>query len=238
MDSYTLYYLLSLLLLPGIVFAIFAQAKINSAYNKYSKISSTSNLTGYEAANRLLYYLGISDIGIIKVKGWLTDYYNSKNRVVAISENNYHSTSIASLGVIAHELGHAEQHYEKYAPLLFRSFFIKLSNFASKFLWPLVIIGVITNLVYADGVIGNIIMIAGVVFFFLSLLLNVITLPVEFNASKRGLKMLTESGIMTSAEELNGVKKVLNAAALTYVAATLISLLEFIRFLILIKSDD
>ena len=233
MSAYLEYYLLGIILLPGIIFALVAQTKVNNAFQKYSKVLSSKQLTAKDCAEMLLKNAGIDDVVVTRTSGKLTDHFDPKNNVVALSDSVYDSTSIASIGVAAHEVGHAIQNDRSYFPLILRSIFIKTSNIASKLLWPLVIIGLIFNFIYIDGIIGLIFMIGGLAFYVIALLLNLITLPVEYNASRRALQILKENNILDE-EELFGVKKVLNSAALTYVASTLIAFLELIRFAILI----
>lgn len=229
------YYILGFVLLPGIIFALIAQSKVNNSFNKFSKILSNRQITAKDCAELLLKNAGVDDVVVTRTSGKLTDHFDPKEKVVALSEGVYESTSIASIGIAAHEVGHAIQNDTSYFPLILRSIFVKTSNIASKVLWPLVIIGIVFNFIYIDGIIGLIFMFGGLAFYVIALLLNLITLPVEYNASKRALTILQENEILDE-NELVGVKKVLNSAALTYVASTLIAFLELIRFAILIFS--
>ena len=229
---YLEYYLLGIILLPAIILAIYAEIKVSINYKKYSEIYSQSNLTGKEVAEKILKANNINNVKITEVSGTLTDYYDSKNKVLAISSKNYNSSSIASLGVTAHECGHAIQDNTNYFPLKLRQVIIKSYSLTSKLLVPLLILGLLFSLFLLIPVVGEIFIYIALITFGLSLLLNLITLPVEFNASKRALKILKEENILTK-EESKCVKKVLNSAALTYVAAFLYSLLNFLRILII-----
>lgn len=229
------YYILGIILFPAIILAIFAQIKVQSTYSKYKQIPSQKNLTGKQVAELILSASNINDVTITEIEGNLTDYYDSKNKVLALSKYNYHSTSIASLGVTAHECGHALQDDTNYFPMRLRSLVIKVYNISSKLLIPLIIIGLLFDFILFIPLASKIFLYIGVSVFGLSLLLNLITLPVEFNASKRALKILEESTILTE-EETRSAKKVLDAAALTYVSAFLYSLLNFLRFVIIISN--
>lgn len=226
------YYLMGIILLPGIIFASWAQAKVNSTYKKYAEYFTSSGLTAAEFIKRLLGAANMSDIQVTQVYGHLNDHFDPRNNRICLSDSVYSSTSVAALGVACHEFGHALQRKERYAPYQLRKVLIPLTNFASNLLWPLVIIGLVFNFgVSSAGNIGNIFMWSGVIVFGLSVLVNLVTLPVEFNASKRAVKIIQSTGIMNE-EEINGTKSVLTAAALTYVAALLVSMLSFLRFIL------
>lgn len=228
------YYLMGIILLPGIIFASIAQAKVNSAFNKYNQYYIASNITAGEFIKRLLTAVDMHDITVTHTPGHLTDHYDARKKVIALSDSVYNSSSVASIGIACHEFGHALQKKEGYAPYTLRKILIPITNIASKLLWPLVIIGLILNFAVAvDSPIGNIFLWGGIIFFGLSVLVNLVTLPVEYNASKRAVKVLQTTGTM-SEEELAGTKKVLNAAALTYVAALVVSMLDLLRFLLVI----
>lgn len=228
------YYLMGIILLPGIIFASIAQAKVNSAFNKYNQYYIASNITAGEFIKRLLTAVNMHDITVTHTPGHLTDHYDARKKVIALSDSVYNSSSVASIGIACHEFGHALQKKENYAPYTLRKILIPITNFASRLLWPLVIIGLILNFAVAvDSPIGNIFLWGGIIFFGLSVLVNLVTLPVEYNASKRAVKVLQTTGTMTE-EELEGTKKVLNAAALTYVAALIVSMLDLLRFLLVI----
>ena len=229
---YFQYYLMGIILLPGILFASYAQIKVTSTYNKFNQSFIASGITAAEFIRRLLDAADLSHIRVTCVNGHLSDHYNPKTEEICLSSEVYHSSSVSALGVACHEVGHALQKKERYAPYQFRKFIIPVTNIASKLLWPLVIIGLILNFGVMQGSIaGDIFMWSGIGFFGLSVLVNISTLPVEYNASKRAVKILKTTGTMTE-EELDGTKQVLNAAALTYVAALLVSILNFLRFLL------
>ena len=231
MTQYLEYYIMGIILLPAIILAIIAQNKVNTTYNAFSKVLSQSGKTASEVARLLLDSAGLSHIKIIQVTGHLTDYYDPKKQVVALSSSIYNSTSVAAIGIAAHEVGHAVQYKEKYAPVKLRSALIPITNFASSALWPLVFIGLIFGYIGTyDSPLSQGFLWAGVIVFGLAAFLNIVTLPVEFNASARATRVLYKTEILT-AKETAGAKKVLSAAALTYVAAMLVSVLNLVRFL-------
>ena len=236
MSAYWTYYLMGIILLPGILLAIFAQIKVNSTFNKFSNVMSSSGRTASEVAKIMLNAAGCDDITVQKTSGHLTDNYNHRTKAVSLSNSVYDSTSVASIGIAAHEVGHVLQYKTNYFPIKLRSIAIVSSNISSVLLWPLVIIGLIFSSLLASSI-GNIMVWAGIIIFGLSVLVNLVTLPVEYNASKRATTILKNSGLLTE-EETDNAKKVLNAAALTYVAALVVSILNFLRFIIAIKSDD
>ena len=193
-------------------------------------------------ARLLLDCADLKNVEVIKINGHLTDYYDHKKQVVALSASNYESTSIAALGVAAHEVGHALQYKNDYLPIKLRSFIIPIVNFSSTALWPLVLIGLLCNFAVIPGTIfGNIFLWSGVAMFGLAAIFDLITLPCEYNASNRALQLLEQTEILTS-EETQGAKKVLSAAALTYVASLLNSILNLVRFILVFlmhaKRDD
>lgn len=229
---YLEYYILGIILLPAIILSIYAQVKVQSTYSKYRKVISEKNLTGKQVAELILNASDISNVQITEIEGNLTDYYDSKNKVLALSKANYNGSSISSIGVTAHECGHAIQDKVNYFPMKLRSMVIKIYNISSKLLLPLIIIGFIFDFLLLIPFASTIFLYIGITVFGLSLLLNLITLPVEFNASKRALEILEKSTILTN-EETKMAKKVLNSAALTYVAAFIYSLLNFLRFVLI-----
>lgn len=232
------YYALGFLLIPVIILAIYAEFKVHSTYSHFSKVVSEKKLTGKEVASLILNASNITNVEIKEIEGTLTDYYDSKNKVLALSKHNYNSSSIASIGVTAHECGHAIQDYNNYFPLRFRHFIVNIYNITSKLLVPLLIIGLIFDFLLLIPNLALIFVVVGTIIFGLSFILNLITLPVEFNASKRALRILEESTVLNQ-EEIKGAKKVLNSAALTYLAAFLYSLLNFLRFvLIFVRRND
>ena len=183
-------------------------------------------MTGAEAARRLLNSQGIYDVTVRPVSGSLTDHYDPRTKVVNLSESVYNATSVAAIGVAAHECGHAMQHNEGYGPLKFRSALVPVANFGSQISWPLILIGVIF------GGLGSPLVQIGILMFTLAVLFQLVTLPVEFNASNRAVKLLDSQGILAG-DEVKGTRKVLSAAALTYVAAAATSILQLLRLIIL-----
>lgn len=213
-----------LLMIPGIIVAIWAQSKVNSAYNTYSKLPVMSGITGREMASRILFANGLQHVQIGAAQGVLSDNYNPMKKTLNLSQANYAGSSVAAVAVAAHESGHALQHGTGYFPLQIRSLLAPVVSFASYLLWPLLIFGFMLG--YSN-------IISVVVYIFLAIFVfQVITLPVEFNASKRALAALSAQNMLTD-EELYGARKMLNAAALTYVAATLVALLNVLRFAML-----
>ena len=229
------------ILLPGIIIATWAQIKVNSTFNKYNEIFARSNITASELVRRLLAAANMNHIQVTQVPGELSDHYDSRKKVLALSYNVHDSSSIAALGVACHEFGHALQDRSNYAAFRIRQVLIPVTNFMSKLLWPLVVIGLIFNFAVVDGgTLATIFIWSGIGVFGGSVLVNLVTLPVEYNASNRAIKLLRETGTLDE-EELEGAKKTLNAAALTYVAALLVSLLYLLRFVLVIlkaKSRD
>ena len=215
-----------ILVLIGVVISLWAQSRVTSTYNKYSKVRSHTGMTGAEAAMRLLHSQGIYDVTVRRVAGNLTDHYDPRTKVVNLSESVYGSTSIAALGVAAHECGHAMQHNEGYAPLRFRSALVPVANFGSRISWPLILFGLMI------GGLGSPLCQIGILMFSLAVLFQLVTLPVEFNASNRAVGFLDSLGIL-SGDEVRGTRSVLNAAALTYVAAAASSILQLLRLVIL-----
>ncbi len=231
---FLLYILLSVLIIPGIILGIYAQAKVSSTYKKYSQVSTENGYTAAQLARAVLDNAGLNDIEIRREKGFLTDHYNPRKKYIALSEDVHDSTSVAALGVALHEVGHALQKKENYFFLKFRQVLIPVTNFASTLLWPLVIMGILFGAFSSTGgTLGAIFLYSGVGFYGLTVLLSLITLPVEFNASKRALSMLENGNFMTETE-LYGANKVLKAAALTYVASFVVAVLELLRFLALV----
>lgn len=224
------YIIASSLLVVAIIVALVAQIKVESTYNKYSQVESKSGLTGGQLAQKIIDTAGLN-VKVNVIKGKLTDNYDSSKGVLNISSANYNGRSVAALGVVAHECGHAIQDAKDYKPLRIRHSVIKTTNLASKFLLPILIIGLIFDLMYIGGVTGMVFIWTAVCFYALSVLANLVTLPVELNASSRAMKMLKGFEIMDE-EELQASKKVLSAAALTYLASLLVSLAYFMRFLL------
>lgn len=222
-----------ILVLIGAVLCIVASRKVNSTYHKYSRVRARGGMTGAEAARRILQMSGINDVQIQHVGGELTDHYDPSKKVLRLSDTVYDSQSVAAIGVAAHECGHALQHKEGYFPLKFRSALVPAANIGSKLGLPLVILGLVLGVGF-DLPGGGYFSLAqiGIWVFSLAVLFQVVTLPVEFNASGRALKMLGSYGIMTE-DEVDDCKHVLGAAALTYVAAAASSVLQLLRLIIL-----
>jgi len=213
-----------ILVIIGAVLCILASSRVNSTYAKYAKVRARGGMTGAEAAQRILSMSGINDVRIEHVGGSLTDHYDPAKKVLRLSDSVYGSRSVAAIGVAAHECGHALQHKEGYFPLKFRAFLVPAANIGSRLGLPLVILSLVMGL----GSLARI----GVWVFAIAVLFQVVTLPVEFNASGRALRMVESYGIM-NADEVDGCKRVLGAAALTYVAAAASSVLQLLRLLIL-----
>ncbi len=230
-----------ILVLVGAVLCMLASARVNSTYAKYAKVRARSGFTGAEAAQRILQMSGIRDVQIQHIAGNLTDHYDPVHKVLRLSDSVYGSRSVAAIGVAAHECGHALQHKEGYAPLSIRSKLVPAANIGAKLGLPLVILGIIMGLDFQlPG--GGYFSLAqiGIWVFSFAVLFQVVTLPVEFNASGRALKMLGNYGIMTG-DEVDDCKRVLGAAALTYVAAAASSVLQLLRLVILVgnrRRDD
>lgn len=222
-----------ILVLIGAILCIAASSMVNSTYHKYSRVRARSGMTGAEAAQRILQMSGIHDVQIQHVKGELTDHYDPSKKVLRLSDTVYDSRSVAAIGVAAHECGHALQHKVGYVPLKLRSALVPAANIGSKLGLPIVILGLILGIGFElPG--GGYFSLAqiGIWIFAIAVLFQVVTLPVEFNASGRALKMLGSYGIMTD-DEVDDCKRVLGAAALTYVAAAASSILQLLRLVIL-----
>ena len=217
-------------LLPAMILAIYAQSKVKSTFAKYSRVRSRSGLTGAEAAERLLHAAGIYDVRIEGIRGSLTDHYDPSKKVLRLSENVYGSTSLSAIGVAAHETGHAVQHARGYVPLSLRSAMVPLTQIGSNLAMPLIVLGVLFGGTYGRSGYGLIQF--GIILFSLSVVFALITLPVEFNASSRAVKMLSEYGILDN-DEISPVRQVLSAAALTYVAAAASAVASLLRLILI-----
>jgi Zn-dependent membrane protease YugP len=226
-------YFTLLILVPGLILAAYAQHQVSSNYKIYSKVPTKTGITGAGAARELLNNNDLKNIGIETISGKLTDHYDSRKKVMRLSDGVSNYASLAAVGIAAHETGHALQDKDGYWPLKFRNFIVPISGFASKLSWPLFLIGFFMG----RTTWGYNLMNLGIVFFCLSLIFTVITLPVEFDASSRAVKSLMANNIIMPGEEV-GVKKVLRAAALTYVAAALMAFLNLLRLVILRGSRD
>ena len=210
-------------MLPLIVLSAVASAAVQGNYNKYSKVLSRRGITGAQIAEQILQSNGISDITVKQIKGKMSDHYHPTEKYIGLSEGVYESSSISALGIAAHEAGHAVQYHEGYGPIKLRAAILPATNFASKFSWILIFIGLLLS---------DVVAFAGVILFGITVLFQLITLPVEFNASRRAIAVL-EGGYLDE-EELAGAKKVLTAAAMTYVVALLTSLWQMFRYLLII----
>ena len=219
------------LVLIGVLLSLWAQNRVNSTFARYSRVRSFSGMTGAEAPRRLLNAQGIYDVTVQPVSGKLTDHYDPRTKVVKLSESVYNATSVAAIGVAAHECGHAMQHNEGYGPLRFRSALVPVANFGSQLSWPMILLGILF------GGLGSPLVQVGILMFSLAVLFQLVTLPVEFNASSRAVRLLDSQGIL-SGEEVDGTRKVLKAAALTYVAAAAGSILQLLRLVILFGGRD
>ena len=221
-----------ILVIIGAIICLIASARVKTTYAKYSKDRSMSGMTGAEAAERILRNAGIHDVSIGHVSGNLTDHYNPKTKVLNLSDSVYGSTSVAAIGVAAHECGHAIQHQEGYFPLSFRGALVLVANFGSTMAWPLIIIGLFFN-----SHTGTFLIQLGIMFFSLAVLFQLVTLPVEFNASNRAVHILGSTGMLQD-DELKKTRRVLRAAALTYVASAAAAILQLLRLVLLFGGRD
>lgn len=224
-----------ILIIIGVIICSVASARVNSTFRKYSKYKSYSGLTGAQAAQKILESQGIYDVKIQHVGGNLTDNYNPKTKVLSLSDSVYGQTNVAAIGVAAHECGHAMQHAKGYAPISVRNALVPFANAGSYLSWILIAAGIF---LFGRGT-GQTLLNLGIFAFSLVVLFQLVTLPVEFNASNRAIKVLESTGIFGN-EELKYTKKVLGAAALTYVAAAASSILQLLRLVILFggRNDD
>lgn len=216
-----------ILVIIGAVICMIASARVNTTYKKYSRYASASGMTGAQAAERILHAAGIFDVTIQHVSGNLTDHYNPANKTLNLSDTVCNRNSVAAVGVAAHECGHAIQHAQGYVPLRLRSSFVPIANLGSTLAWPVLILGVILNN-RSSMMLINI----GIILFSFSVIFQLITLPVEFDASRRAMVMLREQGILGDGE-LRYTGKVLKAAALTYVASAAAAILQLLRVILL-----
>ncbi|MEK4012366.1 zinc metallopeptidase [Peribacillus frigoritolerans] len=212
-------YLAIIILIP-----IYAQMKVKSTYKKYSKVSASSGMSGAETARAILDQNGLFNVRVEETPGMLSDHYDPRDKTVRLSSDNYHGHSVAGVAVAAHEVGHAIQDKEAYAFLRFRHALVPVANFGSNISWILILIGMLASIPE--------LLLAGIVFMAAAVLFQVITLPVEFNASSRAMDQLVSAGVIRNDEERE-TKKVLSAAAMTYVAAALVAVLELVRLLLM-----
>lgn len=211
------------LVLPAIFLALFASMSVKTTFSKYSKIGTS--YSGADAARKVLEAGGVYNVKVERVSGHLTDHFDPKTNVIRLSESVYDSYSISAVGVAAHEAGHAVQYAKGYTPIKIRSAIYPVSNLGSKLSFPLILLGLLFNFSFLMNL--------GIIFFAVALIFQLVTLPVEFNASKRALQAVKQHGILTDNAQLNGARKVLSAAAMTYVTSFLVSLTQLLRFLII-----
>ena len=218
-----------ILVLIGAIISAIASSNVSSTFNKFSKYGNINGYYAQDVAKMILHSAGIYDVRIERIKGSLTDHYSPNEKVLRLSDSVYGSRSIAAIGVTAHECGHAIQHQQGYQALKLRALSVPLANIGSKLSWPLILIGILLGSIGLAKI--------GVFLFVFVVLFQLITLPVEFNASKRAIHILEESSLLVGSE-LNGAKKVLNAAALTYVAALFSSILQLLRLVLIVNSRN
>ena len=216
-----------ILVLIGVAICLLASSRVNSVFRRYSKVRSRSGLTGREAAERILRANGIYDVTVRHIPGNLTDHYDPRNKTLGLSDSTYGSASVAAIGVAAHECGHAVQHATGYAPLKFRGALVPVANFGSTLAWPLILIGLLIGSRSASLFINM-----GILLFSAAVLFQLVTLPVEFNASSRAVKVLETTGMLYP-EEIRQTRAVLGAAALTYVASAASAILQLLRLLLI-----
>ena len=221
-----------ILLIPALILSMWAQFRVSSTFNRFSKVRASSGMTATQMAEQLLHAEGVYDVSVERTRGNLTDHYDPKNMVLRLSDSTANSTSVAALGVAAHEAGHVLQHRDGYAPLMLRTAAVPVVNIGSNLSWPLFVVGLIFSwepLLYV-----------GISLFALAVLFALITLPVEFNASKRALVALEANGYLQPGEEMRGAKKVLSAAAMTYVASAFMAIMQLLRLLAIagVRRDD
>ena len=230
MNAYMLYYATGVIMIPVLLFSFYCQIKVKRAFRRYSSVHAMCGMTGAQAAARLLQLNGITDVQIRQIGGTLTDYYDPKNKEICLSGEVYNATSVAAIGVACHEAGHACQHAQGYAPLKIRNAAIPATRIGSSLGIPLVLLGMVFTW-------WPLIMV-GIVLYALVALFQLLTLPVEFNASRRALQTIESNQFLTE-QEYRGAKKVLTAAALTYVAALASALATLLRLLLLAgRSND
>lgn len=225
------------LVLPCVLFALIASAKVKSTFNRYSSQMSVRHITGADAARRVLESNGVTDVRIERVSGNLTDHYDPKSNVIRLSDSVYDSTSTAAIGVACHEAGHAVQYAHSYAPIHLRAAIIPVTNIGSMLAMPLILIGLLFT---SEAVTSSGFIYAGIACFGLSAVLQLITLPVEFNASRRAMVAISQENLLTE-EEQRGARRTLTAAAMTYVAALAVSLAQLLRLILIFggrRRDD
>ena len=218
-----IYYLV--LIVPAFILSLIAQIKVKSTFSKYSGLLSSKNVTGAEAAEAVLSAHGVTDVRVERVSGNLTDHFDPRTKVIRLSDSVYSSTSVAAIGVAAHEAGHAVQHAEGYSPIKVRNTLVPIVNFGSSFSWIALMLGFAFS--------NNILILVGIGLFSFATLFQLVTLPVELNASKRAMQTIASSGLLAEGTERKGAGKVLTAAAMTYVAAVVMSIAQLLRLLLI-----
>ncbi len=226
------YFSYLLFMLPVFILGIYAQSKVKKAYGRYSSIRNSRGLTGAAAAQMILNHYGISDVKILPVSGKLTDHYSPKEKVIRLSDGVYNSTSVAAVGIACHEAGHAAQHAEDYAPNKLRTALVPFCNFGSRYGILIAFIGMFVAALANMAYIGEMMIYVGLGLYGLVAVFQLVTLPVEFNASKRALEVIESDGILYDASEIQGAKKVLSAAAMTYVAALATSVANLLYYIL------
>lgn len=219
-----------ILIIIAAIISLIAQGLVKSTFSRYSKVAGARGITGAQAAEIILRANGINDVTVQRVSGSLTDHYDPRTKTVNLSETVYNKTSVAAVGVAAHECGHAIQHDVGYVPLTFRSALVPVANIGSKLSWVFIILGLILSY-------NHTLITIGILMFSLAVLFQLVTLPVEFNASSRALEQLEAQGILDRGE-IGGTRKVLSAAALTYVASAATAILQLLRLIILFGGDE
>ena len=217
------------IVLPCLILSIWASTRVNSTFKKYSEQHSVRRITGAQAAEQVLQMHGIENVRVERVSGNLTDHFDPRTNVIRLSDSVYGSTSTAAIGVACHEAGHAVQYAQSYAPIKIRAAIIPITNFGSKLAMPLILLGILLT---SFGYYSYTLVYLGIACFSLSLVFQLITLPVEFNASRRAIHAIEQADLLTE-QELKGARKTLSAAAMTYVAATAVSLAQLLRLLLL-----
>lgn len=220
------------LVLIGVIICSIASAKVRSTYNRYNRVRSSSGMTGAQAAERILRAAGITDVSIRHVSGNLSDHYDPRTKTVNLSDTVYGSQSVAAIGVAAHECGHVMQHAHGYFPLTFRSALVPVANIGSTLAWPMILIGL-----FFSGKSSSLFIQFGILLFSLAVLFQLVTLPVEFNASRRALASVEQLGLLSS-DEIPKTRRVLSAAALTYVASAAAAILQLLRLILLFGGRD
>ncbi len=218
-----------ILALIGLVLTMIASAKVNSTFAKFNKVGAACGMTGAMAAQRVLQMAGIFDVKVEHISGSLTDHYDPRSKVLRLSDSTYSSSSIAAICVAAHECGHAVQHKESYGPLVLRSTLVPAANIGSQVSWPIFVLGLVLSF--------RPLLLIGIICFCAAVLFQLVTLPVEFDASARALRILGDSNILTEGE-MKGGRKVLTAAAMTYVAALASSLLQLLRLILIARRNS